>query len=87
MERDPQWGDAHDVGGGELRAASDGSLRHGRAAFAMVPVQNLRHVSAAHLVGEQGIAKGIATWGMGTTEGSRATAKRGPRQYVCGVSR
>ena len=38
VERDPQWGDAHDVEGGELIAVSDGSLRHGRAAFAIVPV-------------------------------------------------
>ena len=62
--RTGQFGDYLQADGAELIAVSDGSLRGGSAAFAMLPVQNLSKVCASRIVGVQGIAKAelIGAW-------------------------
>ena len=82
VECDTRWGDIHDAEGGELIAVSDGSLRHGTAAFAMVPVQNLRQVSAARLAGNQGIAKAELLGAWAALKAAERSLREDPRVHV-----
>ena len=55
--RSQTYEDRLQADGAEMIAVSDGSMRYGAAAFAMLPVQNLDKVCASRVVGVQGIAK------------------------------